>query len=250
MAKRSRQVFSHAELRQFADEDALADALASRIIDDLRHTPTLVLGLPTGRTPLALYARLAARAHEADWSQARTFNVDEFVGLGGADPGSYRAFMEEALFRHVNLPPAARGFLDGRAPDLDAECRRYEQAIAGAGGIDLMVLGIGGNGHIGFNEPSGTLMARTHRALLEPETRAANAALFDGDVARVPREALSMGMATILQARRIALVATGAEKAGIVQRALEGPLTTRLPASFLQLHPDVSVWLDEDAAKA
>jgi glucosamine-6-phosphate deaminase len=231
----------------FSNEDALAEALASRILDHLRREPTLVLGLPTGRTPLALYRRLAARSREADWSRAQTFNLDEFVGLGGQRPGSYRAFMDAALFSHLGIPTGRIGFLDGRASDLDEECRRYERAIAAAGGIDLLVLGIGSNGHIGFNEPGEALMARTHRAALEPETRAANAWLFDGDPSRVPGAALTMGMATILQARAIALVATGPEKAGVVQRAFEGPVTTQLPASFLQLHTGVSTWLDEDA---
>jgi glucosamine-6-phosphate deaminase len=232
----------------FSDEDALAEALASRILDEIRRAPSLVLGLPTGRTPVALYQRLAARAREADWSRVRTFNLDEFVGLGGDAPGSYYAFMNAALFAQVGIAPERRGFLDGRAADLDEECRRYEHAISAAGGIDRLVLGIGGNGHIGFNEPGPTLVARTHRARLEPESRAANAWLFGGQVARVPVEALSMGMATILQARAIELVATGAGKADVVRQAFEGPVTTALPASFLQLHPQVAVWLDEDAS--
>jgi glucosamine-6-phosphate deaminase len=237
-------------IRVFSDEDALAQALAAQMLDDIRRAPSLVLGLPTGRTPLALYRRLAARSHEADWTRVRTFNLDEFVGLGGDLPGSYRTFMEAALFANVDIPPDRRGFLDGRAADLDQECRRYEAAIAAAGGIDLLVLGIGGNGHIGFNEPGAALAARTHRATLEPETQAANAWLFAGDVSRVPAEALTMGMATILQARAIALVATGPGKAGVVRRAFEEPVTTWLPASFLQLHPRVSVWLDQDAARS
>jgi glucosamine-6-phosphate deaminase len=233
----------------FRDEEALARALASRLLDQINRQPTLVLGLPTGRTPLALYAELAARAGEADWSRVRTFNLDEFVGLGGSIPGSYRAFMQEALFRHVNLPAAHIGFLDGRVADLEEECARYERAIADAGGIDLLILGIGANGHIGFNEPGPELRPRTHRAVLAPDTRAANAALFGDDASRVPREALSMGLATILQARAIVLVATGEEKAAVVAEALDCPITTGLPASFLQLHSNVSFWLDAEAAK-
>jgi glucosamine-6-phosphate deaminase len=232
----------------FTDEGELADALAAQMLDDIRRAPSMVLGLPTGRTPLALYRRLAARSNEADWTRVRTFNLDEFVGLGGNLPGSYRVFMEEALFAHVDIPPDRRGFLDGLAPDLEWECRRYEAAITAAGGIDLLVLGIGLNGHIGFNEPGDSLAARTHRATLEPETRAANAWLFGDDPSSVPADALTMGMATILQSRAIALVATGSGKAEIVRRAFEGPVTTWLPASFLQLHPRVSVWLDADAA--
>ena len=156
---------------------------------------------PTGRTPIALYRELVAitRTQGLDWSRVRTFNLDEFVGLSGDTPGSYRRFMHEHLFAHVNIAPEHIGFLDGRAADLDAECERYERAIAAAGGIDLVILGIGANGHIGFNEPASELAARTHRVALEDESRAGNTLWFGGDINQVPREALSMGMATILE---------------------------------------------------
>ena len=237
-------------IQQFNDAGALASALASRILESLRRAPGLVLGLPTGRTPLALYRELreqSARTH-ADWSRTRTFNLDEFAGLGGADPGSYRAFMQAELFDHVSLDLAHVDMPDGRAADLAAECGRYEQAIAAAGGIDLLVLGIGVNGHIGFNEPAEGLQARTHVAELQEATRAANAPPFGGDLGRVPRRALSMGMATILSARDIVLIATGANKAAAVAAMIGGPITPRLPASFLQLHPRVVVMIDEAAA--
>ena len=234
----------------FDDEQQLADSLAARIAAFVRARPGAVLGLATGRTPVLLYRELSRRAaaRELDLSRAATFNLDEFLGLAPDDPGSYRRFMEEHLFRHVNLDPARIHFLDGSAPDADAECRRYEAEIERAGGIDFQVLGIGANGHIGFNEPAPGLAARTHRVALTPGTRESNAGLFGGDVSRVPAEALSMGMATILQARRIVLVATGEGKAECVRGMLQGPLTTRLPASFLQLHPEVDVMLDEPAA--
>lgn len=234
----------------FADEQALARALASRIADVVRHRPAAVLGLPTGRTPILLYGELAklAAAGALDLSRASTFNLDEFLGLPAGHPGSYRMFMEEHLFRHVNLRPERIHFLDGSTPDADAECRRYEAAIDGAGGIDFQVLGIGGNGHIGFNEPAAGLAARTHRVSLTPGTRESNAGLFDGEPSRVPAEALSMGMATILQARHLVLIATGDAKAECVRGMVEGPVTTSLPASFLQLHREVDVMLDEPAA--
>ena len=143
----------------------------------------------------------------------RTFNLDEFVGLGGADAGSYRAFMQSALFDHIGIDPRQIHLLDGRAPDLAAECARYERAIADAGGIDIQILGIGANGHVGFNEPGDALRARTHVATLTLGTRAANAQWFGNEPDRVPAHALSMGMATILSAREIVLIATGAEKA-------------------------------------
>jgi glucosamine-6-phosphate deaminase len=233
----------------FPDDRAVAQALARRVAGALRAKPRLVLGLPTGRTPLLLYEELAAlhARGEADFSLASTFNLDEFLGIPRAHPGSYRTFMERHLFGRVNLEPARIHFLDGSAPDADEECDRYEEAIAAAGGLDLQILGIGTNGHIGFNEPAAGLSACTHRVRLKPETRRSNAALFGGDPSNVPVEALSMGMGTILRARSLVLLATGARKATCVERALHGPVTTELPASFLQLHGDVDVMLDEAA---
>jgi glucosamine-6-phosphate deaminase len=234
----------------FKDERELAKTLAGRIAALLREKPSIVFGLPTGRTPVRLYHELGllhARG-EVDFSRATTFNLDEFLGIASQDPRSYRAFMQEHLFSRVNVRPDAIHFLDGAAPDADLECRRYEDAIAAAGGIDLQLLGIGTNGHIGFNEPARELASRTHRTVLKESTRRSNAALFGGDTNCVPREALSMGMATILQARRIVLMATGKSKARCIDLAINGPITTKLPASFLQLHRDVELVLDAAAA--
>ena len=237
----------------FHDERILAKTLAARIASTLAEKPDLVLGLPTGRTPIRLYHELGvlhARG-EADFSRVTTFNLDEFLGIGPEHPGSYRAFMQEHLFSRVNVPPDRIHVLNGIAPDPAAECARYERAIAAAGGIDLQLLGIGTNGHIGFNEPARELAGETHRVVLKPSTRRSNAALFGGAddaLENVPREALSMGMATILRARRIILIATGKSKAACVARAVHGPITTRMPASFLQLHREVECVLDEAAA--
>jgi glucosamine-6-phosphate deaminase len=156
--------------------------------------------------------------------------------------------MNTHLFGRVNLALERIHFLHGAAVDTAEECERYERAIAAAGGIDIQILGVGSNGHIGFNEPAPELQARTHRVTLEPATRRDNADLFDGDADAVPAEALSMGIATILQARQIVLVAMGSAKAAIVERLLRGPIATELPGSFLQVHPDVEVVLDEAAA--
>ena len=156
--------------------------------------------------------------------------------------------MQEHLFSRVNLQPDRIHFLDGAAPDPEAECARYEAAIELAGGIDLQLLGIGTNGHIGFNEPARELAARTHRVVLRASTRRSNASLFGGDVDKVPKEALSMGVATILHAKRIVLIATGKSKARCVDLLIEGPITPRLPASLLQVHRDVELMLDEAAA--
>jgi len=234
----------------FPDEQQVALDLAARIAAFVRERPSAVLGLPTGRTPVLMYRELSrlAAAGALDLSSAATFNLDEFFGLPPGDPGSYRQFMEEHLFRHVNLRPERIHFLDGAAADAEAECARYERAIEAAGGIDFQVLGIGANGHIGFNEPAPGLVARTHRVTLTPGTRESNAGLFGDDPDRVPHEALSMGMATILQARHIVLIATGEGKAECVEGMIAGPLTTALPASFLQVHRDVDVMLDAPAA--
>jgi glucosamine-6-phosphate deaminase len=235
----------------FPSDRAAARVLARRIADALQANRQLVLGLPTGRTPVALYDELAslARQGRADFAHATTFNLDEFAGISPTQPGSYRQFMERHLFSRVNLPVSHVNFLDGSAPDSREECARYERAIVEAGGIDLQVLGIGTNGHIGFNEPARELESRTHLVRLKPETRRSNAALFGGDADAVPAEALSMGMATILQARAIVLLATGRSKAACIERVVNGPLTTALPASFLQLHHDVDIMIDKAAAE-
>jgi glucosamine-6-phosphate deaminase len=230
--------------------DAVAAALAERVASTLRAKPAAVLGLASGRTPVDGYAEMS-RLHAAgqmDWSRASTFNLDEFAGLHSRHPGSFRTFMEEHLFGEVNLRPERIHFLNGAVPDLDAECDRYEAAIAEVGGIDLQLLGIGGNGHIGFNEPGDELPVRTHRVTLMESTRRDNAALFGNDPLRVPVEALSMGMGTILQARSIVLVATGDKKAECIRQTVNGRITTRVPASLLQLHADVELLLDREAA--
>jgi glucosamine-6-phosphate deaminase len=232
------------------DDAAIARLLADRVAAALASNPRLVLGLPTGRTPVGFYAELSARVARGlvDVSQATTFNLDEFVGIPASHPGSFRTFMETHLFSRVSLSPERIHFLDGLAADTAGECARYEREIAAAGGIDLQILGLGTNGHIGFNEPGPELIARTHRVTLELETKKDNAGLFGGDPARVPSEALSMGIATILQARSILLVARGEGKASIVAKVLNGPVTPEIPGSFLQVHPDTEVILDESAA--
>ena len=237
-------------VRVFSTPDSVARALAKDIAKALTSKPSLVVGLPTGRTPIPLYRELV-RLHQlgrADFARAATFNLDEFLGLPAGDPRSYRTFMRRHLFDHVNLTARRIHVLNAATPDVTRECAAYERAIARAGGIDVQILGLGSNGHIGFNEPAPALVAWTHRTRLRAATRRANAALFGHRAGAVPREALSMGMATILHARRIVLVATGASKAGCVQRMAAGPITPRVPASFLQLHPQAELWLDRAAA--
>jgi glucosamine-6-phosphate deaminase len=238
------------KIRIFRTEEQLADALARCVVKNLQEQPKLVLGLPTGRTPLPLYRALAGRHEkgESDYSKATTFNLDEFVGIAPSHPGSYRSYMHEHLFQHVNLRPKHTHFLEGQAPDLDAECARFEDRILRAGGIDLQILGIGENGHIGFNEPAPVLSPWSHRVKLTLPSRRANAGFFGGKLNDVPREALSMGVSTILHARSIVLIATGKRKAEVVAKTVSGPITTKIPASLLQLHTKVEILLDEDAA--
>jgi glucosamine-6-phosphate deaminase len=227
-----------------------AAATAALVVEQLRKKPASVLGLPTGRTALPIYDALVGlhRAGHADFSQVHTVNLDEFVGLSSADPGSFRGFMQRQLFRHINVPADHVHFLAGDARDTEQECARFESLIAALGGIDLQLLGVGRNGHIGFNEPARDLQLRTHRVRLRPETRRANAGPFGGRVSEVPREALSIGMATILQAASIVLVALGGSKASAVASAFSGRISTDKPVSFLQLHPSVTVIVDRAAA--
>ena len=238
------------KVRVFAGADDVADAAVREVAAAIRLNPSLVLGLPTGRTPVRLYDRLVAWEHAGRVSFARvtTFNLDEFVGISGSDAGSYRAYMERHLFGRLRRRPFRVHFLDGRAADLDAELRRYDRALQRAGGIDLQILGLGANGHVGFNEPGATLDTRSHRVRLHNKTREANADLFDGDERRVPREALTVGMSAIMCARRALMLATGRDKAPAVAAMVNGQLTTRLPASFLQLHRDAVALVDRAAA--
>ena len=227
-------------------------ALARRVADTLRRTPDLVLGLPAGRTPVETYTEICRlhSAGEADFSAATAFLLDEFVGLDSSQAGSFRRFLTEHLLSGINLDSNRTYGLNGDASDLDLECERYEETIAATGGLDLLLLGIGVNGHIGFNEPGETLAARTHRVTLLETTRSENAGPFGGVASRVPPEALSIGMGTILRADTIVMLATGERKASAVAGMLRGPVTTMLPASFLQLHRRVEVYLDRAAAAA
>jgi glucosamine-6-phosphate deaminase len=228
----------------------MARAAAARVADALRRRPNLVLGLPAGRTPTSVYAELArlSALGEADFSRATAFALDEFVGIDRWHAASFQRFIREHLIEPVHVPNDRFHSLDGIAADLVSECERYEDAIRRSGGLGLLLLGIGANGHIGFNEPANELQARTHHVTLLDETRQANAALFGGNVVQVPRHALTMGMGTILTADIVMLLAAGENKAASVERMARGPITTWLPASFLQAHRAVEVYLDRAAA--
>lgn len=238
-------------VRVFASEQEAATACAAHLAAAVRARPELVLGLPTGRSPINVYKELAALhgRGELDLSRATTFNLDEFLGLPPDDPASFRAYMERHLFQHVNLAPERIHFFDGSAPDAEAECARYDAAVDAAGGLELVLLGIGPNGHIAFNEPGESLQATSHRVLLSRETRKALAPLVGDDPSRVPMAALTLGVAPLLQAKEVHLIAFGANKGAVVTEMVHGPITPRCPASFLQLHKNVNLWLDKAAAR-
>jgi glucosamine-6-phosphate deaminase len=233
-----------------ASERAASAAVAEFLARMLASTPDLVFALPAGRTPIPLYEALVAshRSGHADFRMASVFGLDEFDGLRPRDPRSFHAFLRRRFLDHVNIAESRIHALNGAAADWQKEAVAYERQIAKAGGLDIAIVGIGRNGHIGFNEPASRLVARTHRVRLRPDTRRANAEAFGGNWRDVPANALSMGMATILNARAIILLAFGKRKKAIVRRAIEGPITTRIPASLLQLHPNTIVVLDREAA--
>jgi glucosamine-6-phosphate deaminase len=238
-------------VRVFRTAEDAAHAAATAIASQLTRKPASVLGLPTGRTSLEVYDELA-RLHQsgdADFSQAHTFNLDEFVGLPSTDKRTYCAFMQKHLFTRINLRGSHVHFLNGRARDYERECERFEREIADIGGMDLLLLGIGANAHIGFNEPARILHARSHKTRLALGTRRANASFFGGRLDRVPREALTMGIGTMLDARAIVLIATGRDKARAIGSMFDGHISTEQPASVLQLHPNVEVILDLPAAE-
>ncbi|HYG57327.1 MAG TPA: glucosamine-6-phosphate deaminase [Symbiobacteriaceae bacterium] len=234
------------QIEIFDTYEQLSHRAAGMVADLIRRKPAAVLGLPTGSTPEGFYAVL--RRSDVSLGQVRTFNLDEYVGLSRAHPESYYAFMRQHLFDHVDLQPAHIHIPDGFAPDLEAECRRYEADIRQAGGLDLVLLGLGLNGHIGFNEPGTPWDTRTRPVMLAEKTRAANSRFFD-TMDEVPREALTMGIGTILEARQILLLAAGETKADMVRRALEGEPSVAVPASALQRHENVTVLLDLAAAR-
>lgn len=224
---------------------------ADQFVALLHKKPEAVLGLATGSTPVALYQNLIQRyqAGEVSFARVSSFNLDEYLGLAGDHPQSYRHFMNTRLFNHIDMAVQNTHVPDGSANDPMATCEQYEAEIERAGGIDLQLLGIGRNGHIGFNEPSSSLASRTRVKTLTPDTVAANKRFFDEGEFQ-PRLALTMGIGTIMEARRILLLATGEAKSAAVREAVEGPVAARCPASILQMHPRATLVLDRAAASA
>lgn len=213
--------------------------------------PDCVLGLATGSTPIGTYEQLIEwyKAGELDFSEVKTVNLDEYVGLDGSSDQSYRYFMNHNLFDHVNIDKANTNVPNGKAPDMAAEACRYEKLIKSLGGIDVQLLGIGNNGHIGFNEPHDAFDKCTHEVQLTESTIQANARFFES-LDEVPKTAISMGIGTIMQAKKIVLIANGSKKADIIYETCFGPITPNVPASALQLHPDVTIIVDDEAYAA
>jgi glucosamine-6-phosphate deaminase len=217
----------------------------------LDRKPAAVLGLATGSSPMAIYDELAARcdAGVVSFQQARGFTLDEYVGLPADHPQRYRNVIDAAFVSRVDFAPGAVQGPDGLAADIPAACSAYENAIREAGGVDLQILGIGTDGHIAFNEPGSSLASRTRIKTLTRQTRIDNARFFGGDVESVPTHCLTQGLATIMEARHVILVATGRRKAEAVHYLVEGPVSAMWPASILQHHPHVTVLLDDAAAR-
>jgi len=223
-----------------------ATAIAARMLARLiREKPAATLGLATGGTMEPLYRELVAL--KLDWSKLTTFNLDEYVGISPQHPQSYHHFMWENLFRQVNVSIKSVNIPDGLAKDVPAACENYERKISSVGGIDLQLLGIGTHGHIGFNEPTSSLASRTRIKTLTPQTLRDNARFFNSE-SEVPHHVITMGIGTILESRHCVLLALGTKKARAIAEAAEGPITAMNPASALQLHPKVTVVLDEAAA--
>ncbi|QTN31272.1 glucosamine-6-phosphate deaminase [Akkermansiaceae bacterium] len=223
-----------------------ASDVAARLIAKLiTEKPDCVLGLATGSTPLPLYRRLIEM--KLDWGKVTTFNLDEYIGLPREHPQTYHTFMWENLFHHVNINADNVHIPDGNAADIPAFCQEYEERIKAAGGIDLQVLGIGTDGHIGFNEPTSSLASRTRIKTLTEQTCKDNARFF-GSEEKVPNHVITMGIGTIMEARTNLLLAFGENKAQAIAEAVEGPVTSINPASALQMHPVVKVLIDAPAA--
>lgn len=230
------------------DYDEMSKDAADIIAKQVRAKPNSVLGLATGGTPIGTYKELIRMHKEGlDFSNVVTYNLDEYVGLAQDHPQSYYYFMFDNLFNHININPQNVHVPNGLANDVEASCKEYEAKIKKAGGIDLQFLGIGRDGHIAFNEPGSSLASRTRLVVLDAKTIKDNSRFFENEK-DVPRYAISMGCGTILEARKILLLASGEGKADVVAQFIEGPITSQVTSSVLQMHPDTVVIVDEAAA--
>lgn len=232
------------------DYQLMSETAAELIIKKIKNDESAVLGLPTGRTPLGLYEKLikACAEKKISFREVKTFNLDEYVGLAKTNPASFHAFMKNKFFDQIDIKPDNIFIPDGQADNLDEESDKYENLIKKAGGIDLLILGIGLDGHLGFNEPGSGFDSLTRIVDLKEQTRLTNAKYF-AKPADVPYQAITMGLATIMDARKIILMAAGAEKSTVIKQALTGKIDESVPASILQTHKNLTVILDHAAAQ-
>ncbi|MFD2673627.1 glucosamine-6-phosphate deaminase [Marinicrinis sediminis] len=230
------------------DRERLEKKLAMMIAAQVTRKPDSVLGLATGSSPMNVYKRLVElyRQGYVDFSEASSVNLDEYTGLHPSDPQSYSSYMNQHLFQHINIQLERTHIPSSDSACMEAECARYEALIQRLGGIDMQLLGIGRNGHIGFNEPSATFPVATHVVHLDESTIRSNAQYFESAEA-MPRQAITVGIGTIMQARKVVLMAFGEQKADILQQAFFGQVTPEVPASILQFHPDVTIVADQAA---
>ncbi|AJA46441.1 glucosamine-6-phosphate deaminase [Clostridium pasteurianum DSM 525 = ATCC 6013] len=237
------------ELYVFDNYDEISRYAAKMVSDFINENSNCVLGLATGSTPLGMYKKLIEynRDRIVNFSEVKTFNLDEYRGLSGEHPQSYRYFMNKNFFDHVNIDKNNTFIPNGTCEDVAKECRDYEEKINELGGIDLQILGVGSNGHIGFNEPSSELYAYTHLADLTEDTIKANSRFFK-NIEEVPSKAITMGVGQIMKSKRIILLASGVNKAKVIGRIFNGKISTENPSSILQLHPSVAVIADKKAA--
>lgn len=233
-----------------ASYEEMSKVAAKEIAKLVYIKPDAVLGLATGSTPEGVYKELIElnKEEKIDFSKVTSYNLDEYKGLSGDHPQSYRYFMNTKLFNHINIDKNKTHVLSGVTKDIEKECKEYDDAIEADGGIDLQLLGIGENGHIGFNEPSDYLNMNTHLTKLTEETIKANSRFFH-NFEEVPKEAITMGLGAIMKAKKIILIASGDKKAEIIAKLTQEKISTRIPASLLQVHPDVLIIIDKAAAK-
>ncbi|MDO5729266.1 MAG: glucosamine-6-phosphate deaminase [Actinomycetaceae bacterium] len=236
----------------FSDDTAIGTVAADLINELYLRKPDAVLGLATGSSPLTTYAILTERVKEGrvSFAQGQAFMLDEYVGLDLDHPQRYRNVIDREFASGVDFPSHAINGPDGNAPDLVSGAALYDRSIAEAGGVDLQILGIGSDGHIAFNEPGGSLASRTHVGVLTEQTRRDNARFFDNDITQVPTHCVTQGLGTIMEARRLVLIAQGAGKAEAVRELVEGAVSAHWPATIMQMHPDAWVLVDDDAASA
>jgi glucosamine-6-phosphate deaminase len=235
---------------KFQSDEDFVQTGANLIASLLQSNPKAILGLATGSSPVGVYAKLVEMHQKGlvSFSKASSFNLDEYISLPVDHPQSYRSFMNEHLFNHIDIDPGMTHIPNGNAADMEVECLAYDKMLEEHGPVDLQILGIGSNGHIGFNEPDANLNSNTHVVDLLEDTLEANARFFD-TLDDVPKQAVTMGIGAILKARQILLLVRGAGKAEAIRNAVEGPITTQCPASLLQSHPNVIVLVDEGAGK-